>query len=191
MPRRRVTSVDNADEDTVNQGAADHGLPGDQVKALRRRLHGLSVECDWGTGATKIRVELIEELANEYGANAVHGGTELYSETATPYWYGSSDHFEGGILRNPQDFGMVVCYNPKCRAYLDPGLGKFCPSCGDAHEANARRAAVIADLVDCGECGETVTPGGFCEQCGAELPGKGLFGRLAAAAEHASDDADE
>ena len=151
------------DEDAINQDAADHGLQGaddhgladDKAKALRQRLHGRrfsTIGQRTKDGDTAVK-RLVRELGAEYGEDTV----SFYLPKL------------GRFLHEPIHFGMIECVNQDCNAYLDPDLGKFCPACGEPFEASARAAAAKAALVDCPACGETVTPGKFCEQCGAEL----------------------
>ena len=134
----------------------EHDLPDDRLKALKRRLHGSVFEhydCEWDEGE-------VQELAAEFGK-------AVDERTGGQFGWGRFD-VVGGILHNPTDYGMVYCFNPDCKAHLDPDIGKFCPACGEAFEREARDKAEVP-LVDCPECGESVAAAKFCEECGASL----------------------
>ena len=142
---------------------ADHDLSDDRLEELKRRLHGRQILLS--------AQREVAELTDEFGEDVVTG--------------------ESGILANPTAYGMIKCSVPgplglfsgvlrlagadlegsglgSCGTYLDREIAKFCPRCGTSLDAKAQ-AAAARQAVDCPDCGETVTPGSFCEQCGASL----------------------
>ena len=143
---------------------ADHDLSHDQLEELKRRLHGQQILLSAQPEAA--------ELVEDFGEDVVTG--------------------ESGILANPTAYGMIRCSTTTlrdglaslmpfmrtalegsglgsgCGTYLDREIAKFCPRCGTSLDAKAQ-AVAAGQAVDCPDCGESVTPGSFCEQCGASL----------------------
>lgn len=133
----------------------DHDLSDDRLEELKRRLHGQQILLSAQPEAA--------ELAEDFGEDVVRG--------------------ESGILANPTAYGMTRCSAPSlmgllplfgrnfgsgCGTYLNQETAKFCPRCGTSLDAKAQ-AVAAGKAVDCPDCGESVTPGSFCEQCGASL----------------------
>ena len=138
---------------------ADHDLSHDRLAELKRRLHGQQILLSAQPEAA--------ELVEDFGEDVVTG--------------------ESGILANPTAYGMIRCsaaspmgllpllrpfsgrnFGSGCGTYLNQETAKFCPRCGTSLDTKAQ-AVAAGKAVDCPDCGESVTPGSFCEQCGASL----------------------